>query len=240
MRLAASWDCGVLRVMELCYINTKWWRYVDSISTVLASSGIDYNIKIWEPVSEDLCSLDNLDEVLAHLCFRLHMIGLPSLVSSPLLLPYISLFHLLHLISPPPPSHLPSSPISSPLLPHLISPPPPSHLPSSPISSPLLPHLISPPPPSHLPSSPISSPLLSHLISPPPPSHLPSSPHYVPSLSSRDFHVSYEIIDRNEAMLRENRNTITLPPTFILWILAYLQRRRRRGIVILPLAPIIQ
>ena len=31
--------------------------------SVLASSGIDYNVKLWEPVSQDLCSLDHLDEV---------------------------------------------------------------------------------------------------------------------------------------------------------------------------------
>ncbi len=30
---------------------------------VIATSGIDYNIKLWEPVAERAASLDNLDEV---------------------------------------------------------------------------------------------------------------------------------------------------------------------------------
>lgn len=35
------------------------------------------------------------------------------------------------------------------------------------------------------------------------------------------------IIQRNEAMLQESRNTITVPSSFILHVLAYLNRRRR-------------
>ena len=34
-----------------------------SSCVVIATSGIDYNIKLWEPKSEELCSLDNLEEV---------------------------------------------------------------------------------------------------------------------------------------------------------------------------------
>ena len=34
------------------------------LTSVLASSGIDYNVKLWEPVSQDPCSLDDLDEVI--------------------------------------------------------------------------------------------------------------------------------------------------------------------------------
>ena len=46
--------------------------------------------------------------------------------------------------------------------------------------------------------------------------HLPLHP---PPLS--------QIIQRNEVMLQESRNTITVPSTFVLRILAYLNRRRR-------------
>lgn len=35
------------------------------------------------------------------------------------------------------------------------------------------------------------------------------------------------ITQRNEAMLQESRNTITVPSSFILHVLAYLNRRRR-------------
>lgn len=38
------------------------------------------------------------------------------------------------------------------------------------------------------------------------------------------------IVERNEAMLQESRNTITVPSSFILHILAYLNRRRRSKI----------
>ncbi len=36
-----------------------------------------------------------------------------------------------------------------------------------------------------------------------------------------------DVVKRNETMLRENRNTITVPSMFVFRILSYLNRRRR-------------
>ena len=36
-----------------------------------------------------------------------------------------------------------------------------------------------------------------------------------------------DIVDRNEIMLQESRNTITVPSSFIIRVLTYLNRRRR-------------
>ena len=36
-----------------------------------------------------------------------------------------------------------------------------------------------------------------------------------------------DIVERNEIMLQESRNTVTVPSSFILQVLAYLSRRRR-------------
>jgi len=33
------------------------------VSAVIATSGIDYNIKLWEPLADELCTLHDLDEV---------------------------------------------------------------------------------------------------------------------------------------------------------------------------------
>ena len=41
-----------------------------------------------------------------------------------------------------------------------------------------------------------------------------------------------EIVKRNEVMLQESRNTITVPSSFILHVLAYLNRRRRSKSVV--------
>ena len=33
------------------------------VLAVIATSGIDYNIKLWEPFADELCTLHDLDEV---------------------------------------------------------------------------------------------------------------------------------------------------------------------------------
>ena len=42
----------------------------------------------------------------------------------------------------------------------------------------------------------------------------------------------YQVVDRNEVMLEESRNTVTVPSMFVFRILAYLQRRRRSKLII--------
>ena len=41
------------------------WRpiTVSVFALVIATSGIDYNIKLWEPLAEEPCALDDLEEV---------------------------------------------------------------------------------------------------------------------------------------------------------------------------------
>ena len=36
---------------------------VSVFALVIATSGIDYNIKLWEPLAEEPCALDDLEEV---------------------------------------------------------------------------------------------------------------------------------------------------------------------------------
>ena len=43
----------------------------------------------------------------------------------------------------------------------------------------------------------------------------------------------FQIVDRNEVMLEESRNTVTVPSMFVFRILAYLHRRRRSEIIII-------
>lgn len=40
------------------------------MSAVIATSGIDYNIKLWEPLADELCTLHDLDEVCV--CVHAH------------------------------------------------------------------------------------------------------------------------------------------------------------------------
>ena len=42
-----------------------------------------------------------------------------------------------------------------------------------------------------------------------------------------------QVVDRNEVMLEESRNNITVPSMFVFRILAYLHRRRRSEISII-------
>ena len=51
-------------------------------------------------------------------------------------------------------------------------------------------------------------------------------------------HPPTQVIQRNEVMLQESRNTITVPSTFILRILAYLNRRRRRESISCAACPV--
>ena len=43
------------------------WRwislFISVFAPVIATSGIDYNIKLWEPLAEEPCTLDDLEEV---------------------------------------------------------------------------------------------------------------------------------------------------------------------------------
>ncbi len=45
---------------------------VSLLCVVIATSGIDYNVKLWEPVAEQLASLDGLEEVRS-LCLYMYM-----------------------------------------------------------------------------------------------------------------------------------------------------------------------
>ena len=49
----------------------------------------------------------------------------------------------------------------------------------------------------------------------------------------------FQVVDRNEVMLEESRNTVTVPSMFVFRILAYLHRRRRSEISIILGAIII-
>ena len=44
----------------------------NSNSAVIATSGIDYNIKLWEPTATDEVILHNLDEVSVTVLYRIH------------------------------------------------------------------------------------------------------------------------------------------------------------------------
>jgi hypothetical protein len=51
--------------MRIHYIHTHSCILPAFLCAVLATSGIDYDVKLWEPLSAEPCSLENLQEVSA-------------------------------------------------------------------------------------------------------------------------------------------------------------------------------
>ena len=90
-------------------------------------------------------------------------------------------------ISPPPHSYIPSSPLLYPLLPTPTFPPLHSYIPSSPLLHSLLPTPTFPPLHSYIPSSPLLHSLLPTPTFPPPHSYIPPPHSYIPPPHSYIF-----------------------------------------------------
>ena len=160
---------------------------------VIATSGIDYNVKLWEPVSKEVCSLEDLTKVCHSYDCVIQVLPISlyfSLFSLPLFISFSSSLSSYPLHTPPHPFPFPLYvPLHTPSLSTY-----PLHTPSPSLST--------------YPSTPL--PVLS-LYTPPHPLSL----------------LSYKVIERNNVMLEESRNTITMPSMIFLRVLSYLNRTRR-------------